>query len=199
MERAGQRRGRGRLDPLPTTPVGRWAPDPTGRHQWRIWTGSNWAEEVNDDGVVTIDPPVLLPPGDYENNEPVRVSTPVRSELAGASPASTRRKTLPQRCVEGHDNTEGATTCSICRLPLSVGTESALGDMLDVQDSECVYDLSDFAPPARSALLTELRQRGIAHRWVKTQGRNGVNDLVVPVLAEAEADALVEQYAPGAE
>ncbi|MFN8104304.1 MAG: DUF2510 domain-containing protein [Acidimicrobiia bacterium] len=37
-----------------------WAPDPTGRHQWRWWGGLAWTEHVADDGVAALDP---LEPG----------------------------------------------------------------------------------------------------------------------------------------
>lgn len=35
---------------------GRWAADPTGRHQWRWWGGLDWTVHVADDGVVGEDP-----------------------------------------------------------------------------------------------------------------------------------------------
>lgn len=185
------------IDPLPTPSLGRWAPDPTGRHQWRLWTGSTWAEEVNDDGVVGLDPPVLSPPGHGAESQQV---ASVRQDASDQAAASTGPRVptgvRPLRCVEGHENLQAATSCSICRIPLPGGQEASIGDMLDAQDNERVYDLSDFAPAARSALLTELRQRGIEHRWVTTQGGKGVNDLVIPDLAESEADALVERYEP---
>jgi hypothetical protein len=40
-----------RSSPDPT-----WAPDPTGRHQWRWWGGVAWTDHVADDGVATEDP-----------------------------------------------------------------------------------------------------------------------------------------------
>jgi TM2 domain-containing membrane protein YozV len=40
-----------------------WQPDPTGRHQYRYWDGSNWTENVSDDGVVATDSIQLPPPG----------------------------------------------------------------------------------------------------------------------------------------
>jgi uncharacterized RDD family membrane protein YckC len=47
-----------------TTPENpaRWAPDPLGRHQYRYWDGVQWTEHVSDDGRVTVDPPVAVPP-----------------------------------------------------------------------------------------------------------------------------------------
>jgi len=33
-----------------------WAPDPTGRHQYRWWNGSEWTEHVADDGRNSVDP-----------------------------------------------------------------------------------------------------------------------------------------------
>jgi hypothetical protein len=33
-----------------------WAVDPSGRHQWRWWTGALWSHHVADDGQTTTDP-----------------------------------------------------------------------------------------------------------------------------------------------
>ena len=45
------------LDPSLGTPhPPAWAPDPTGRHQWRWWGGVAWTDHVADDGVATEDP-----------------------------------------------------------------------------------------------------------------------------------------------
>lgn len=33
-----------------------WAPDPSGRHQWRWWGGAAWTDHVADDGVASEDP-----------------------------------------------------------------------------------------------------------------------------------------------
>jgi hypothetical protein len=61
--------------PEPTLPAG-WAPDPSGGHQYRYWTGLRWTEHVSDHGVVVTDPMRDLPPdagdddteaGDAEN------------------------------------------------------------------------------------------------------------------------------------
>lgn len=51
-----------RVVPLPVGPVpgssvpAVWAPDPTGRHQWRWWSGAGWTDHVADDGVAAEDP-----------------------------------------------------------------------------------------------------------------------------------------------
>jgi hypothetical protein len=33
-----------------------WQPDPTGRHQYRWWTGANWSDLVADAGITSQDP-----------------------------------------------------------------------------------------------------------------------------------------------
>ena len=45
------------LAPAPdgSVPAG-WAPDPSGRHQWRWWGGASWTEHVADDGRAGVDP-----------------------------------------------------------------------------------------------------------------------------------------------
>lgn len=35
---------------------GSWQPDPTGRHQYRWWNGTEWSDQVSDDGNVSSDP-----------------------------------------------------------------------------------------------------------------------------------------------
>ena len=45
--------------PAPVAPqhtTSQWAPDPYGRHQFRLWDGSTWTEHVADQGVVGHDP-----------------------------------------------------------------------------------------------------------------------------------------------
>jgi hypothetical protein len=37
-----------------------WLVDPTGRHEHRYWSGSEWTEHVTDGGIPGTDPP---PPG----------------------------------------------------------------------------------------------------------------------------------------
>ncbi|HLN16253.1 MAG TPA: DUF2510 domain-containing protein [Acidimicrobiales bacterium] len=34
-----------------------WLTDPSGRHQQRYWSGSEWTDQVTDDGVPGTDPP----------------------------------------------------------------------------------------------------------------------------------------------
>jgi hypothetical protein len=42
--------------PSPASSAGRWAADPTGRHQQRWWDGAAWTAQVNDNGVPSTDP-----------------------------------------------------------------------------------------------------------------------------------------------
>jgi hypothetical protein len=37
-------------------PAAAWHPDPTGRHQVRLWDGVQWSDQVSDDGSVSSDP-----------------------------------------------------------------------------------------------------------------------------------------------
>jgi hypothetical protein len=39
-----------------------WAPDPTGRHQWRYWDGKAWTDYVADNGQESRDPTAVGPP-----------------------------------------------------------------------------------------------------------------------------------------
>jgi len=32
-----------------------WHPDPSGRHQHRLWDGTQWSDQVADDGVISTD------------------------------------------------------------------------------------------------------------------------------------------------
>ncbi len=44
--------------PLPAeaSSPARWAEDPTGKNQWRWWSGSAWTDQVANNGVTTTDP-----------------------------------------------------------------------------------------------------------------------------------------------
>ncbi len=60
----------GLMPPADTSHPPTWAPDPTGRHQWRWWCGVAWTDHVADDGVAGEDPfetpsatPSETPPG----------------------------------------------------------------------------------------------------------------------------------------
>ncbi|MFL6081109.1 MAG: DUF2510 domain-containing protein [Ornithinibacter sp.] len=42
--------------PPSSEPVGRWAADPTRRHELRWWDGRAWSPSVSDNGVLGHDP-----------------------------------------------------------------------------------------------------------------------------------------------
>ena len=44
----------------PPPPMSQWAPDPSGRHELRLWDGRQWTANVSDQGRSGWDP---LPPG----------------------------------------------------------------------------------------------------------------------------------------
>jgi hypothetical protein len=49
----------------PAAPGGQWAPDPSGRHELRYWSGTQWTEHVTAHGVQSTDPlssPPAAPP-----------------------------------------------------------------------------------------------------------------------------------------
>jgi hypothetical protein len=39
-----------------SSPAPGWNPDPSGRHEYRYWDGSNWTDDVSDNGVTSTDP-----------------------------------------------------------------------------------------------------------------------------------------------
>jgi hypothetical protein len=39
-----------------SAPPPAWHPDPTRRHQVRLWDGVQWSDQVSDEGVVSTDP-----------------------------------------------------------------------------------------------------------------------------------------------
>jgi len=39
-----------------SAPTPGWNPDPSGRHEYRYWDGSNWTDDVSDNGVTATDP-----------------------------------------------------------------------------------------------------------------------------------------------
>ena len=40
----------------PSSPPSQWHPDPSGRHQHRLWDGTTWSDQVSDNGVISTDP-----------------------------------------------------------------------------------------------------------------------------------------------
>ncbi len=42
--------------PSSSSPPPEWAPDPSGRHQWRYWDGSSWTDDVADNDQRSRDP-----------------------------------------------------------------------------------------------------------------------------------------------
>lgn len=44
------------IDPAAFGTGAAWAPDPSGRHQWRWWNGVIWTDHVADDGEQSEDP-----------------------------------------------------------------------------------------------------------------------------------------------
>jgi hypothetical protein len=51
----------------PAAPPPMWAPDPTGRHELRYWNGSQWADDVADAGVQSLDALVAASADDVEH------------------------------------------------------------------------------------------------------------------------------------
>ena len=47
---------RNRVESSAAPIAGRWAPDPSGRHELRYWDGQRWTDDVSDNGVETFDP-----------------------------------------------------------------------------------------------------------------------------------------------
>jgi hypothetical protein len=48
--------GMGSYAPLPRPSPPQWAPDPSGRNQWRWWNGGRWTDDVANDGEPASDP-----------------------------------------------------------------------------------------------------------------------------------------------
>lgn len=50
------RRDRNSVALPPPPPGARWAPDPTRRHEFRLWDGRAWTGDVSTDGIAGHDP-----------------------------------------------------------------------------------------------------------------------------------------------
>ena len=64
----------------------RWAADPTGRHQYRYWNGAAWTDQVSDNGVVAVDPPIASPSPSPSPAAPAMPVIPVMPVTPGSSP-----------------------------------------------------------------------------------------------------------------
>ncbi|MFP4511906.1 MAG: DUF2510 domain-containing protein [Acidimicrobiales bacterium] len=66
---------------------GSWQPDPFGRHQYRYWDGSQWSDQVSNDGVLSTDPP-SADPGGAASAEPAGWGAAGTSDPTAAMPTS---------------------------------------------------------------------------------------------------------------
>ncbi len=64
-----------------------WNPDPSGKHQFRYWNGSDWTEWVANDGVQAVDPIVIPPP-------PTATTTHASQAVSSSPPPPTASSTL---------------------------------------------------------------------------------------------------------
>src|SRR6476646_3119969 len=69
-----------------------WQPDPTGRHQYRYWSGSAWTDNVSDSGATSVDPyspsgpPSAVPPTQSMPTSPPTAGMPL-TPVATPGPA----------------------------------------------------------------------------------------------------------------
>jgi hypothetical protein len=64
-----------------------WYADPTGRHQYRYWNGTEWTDQVADNQVTSTDPPTMTP-ADVPVSSPA--AAPSRPPAPGAPPVAPR-------------------------------------------------------------------------------------------------------------
>lgn len=69
---------------MSTTPAG-WHPDPSGRHEYRLWDGARWTDQVADGGVASTDPLPPQPPAaaSAATGEQVLLDTTVSAGVRG--------------------------------------------------------------------------------------------------------------------
>ncbi len=110
--------------------TGSWQPDPNGRHQYRYWDGSQWTDQVADDGVTSVDPPdpgstppagAVAAPADAA--APAEPAVPTPTEPIAPTPAEPV-PTEPTASTWGTPPTDpGATTA----MPVAGGEPPAGG------------------------------------------------------------------------
>src|SRR5688500_13738547 len=68
-----------------------WHPDPMGRHQHRYWDGTQWTDNVADQGQMALDPLMAAPQAVSAPAEPSRVDLPAidpsKIVVTGSMPA----------------------------------------------------------------------------------------------------------------
>lgn len=74
-----------------TDSTGSWQPDPHGRHQYRYWDGTQWTDQVADDGVTSVDPPDAdaAAPTDAVADAPSDPAVPPAAPVPPADPTTT--------------------------------------------------------------------------------------------------------------
>lgn len=70
----------------PTQPAN-WHADPTGRHQYRYWNGTEWTDQVADNQVTSTDPPLM----------PTSGAAPAAGPTPGAPPTPVPRARPPKQ------------------------------------------------------------------------------------------------------
>jgi hypothetical protein len=76
-----------------------WHPDPMGRHEHRYWDGTQWTDNVSDQGQMSMDPVMAAPQAVSAPAEPSRVDLPAidpsQIRVTGAMPAITPQQQEP--------------------------------------------------------------------------------------------------------
>jgi hypothetical protein len=70
-------------------PAPGWQPDPTGRHEYRYWDGTNWSDDVSDGGVTSNDPVAGTPEPTqpFDPGPQAPATTPQPTYQAGYDPS----------------------------------------------------------------------------------------------------------------
>ena len=79
-------------DPSPPTRPPSWYADPTGRHQYRYWNGTEWTDQVADNQQTSTDPPTMPAGGAAPSAPPAGVAPGPLPDRA------TRRSPKPLLC-----------------------------------------------------------------------------------------------------
>lgn len=137
---------------------GSWQPDPFGRHQYRYWNGTEWTDQVSDDGVVSSDPATAEGAGATTPGVPTEPD-PTQVGGWGAAPAD---PTISQPAAVAPAASPATATSSSGNKPALILGGVLLVALLGAGGWLLFGGSDDDDGPDRASLISALRDQGLS-------------------------------------
>src|SRR4051794_12466802 len=168
-------------------PSPQWAPDPSGRHELRYWSGSAWTHYVHDDGNPGIDPPRSVP-------VPASGRQLTRS---GPEPATDPASAERQWRRNGEMIIVGCLAVIVVAVILNSGTDDSLARRSsDLATSPTAADRAFAAVPSEGVPSEGAPSEGAPSDGVSSEGAPSEGASVTPPQAASDATSGVASETP---